>query len=456
MGAYDLVIRGGTLVTASGVRSADVAIADRRIVAIAPELNGSVQAVIDAHNLHIFPGVIDAHVHFNEPGRTTWEGFASGSKALAAGGTTTFFDMPLNAHPPTLDADSFGEKLSAAQSSSYVDFGLWGGLVPANLEQLAALAACGVVGFKAFMSSSGIEDFQSVDDATLYLGMQQAARLGKLVAVHAENDQLTAGLARQARAQGRVGVRDYLASRPVLAELEAIERAILFAEETGCALHIVHVSTGRGVRLVASARTRGVDVSCETCPHYLVLTGEDMEELGVVAKCAPPLRPLAEQAALWQHLFSGTLPMIASDHSPAPFEMKERADFFEAWGGISGCQSLLALLLTEGYHRRHLPLELIVAATSEFVARRFNLPAQKGRLEVGCDADLTLVDLTGSYRLESHHLFYRHPYSPYLGRTFRGRIVRTLVRGQTIFLDGKIVSPPIGQLVKPLPLNGGC
>ncbi|GHO85334.1 allantoinase [Dictyobacter formicarum] len=455
MGAYDLVIRGGTLVTTNGVHSADVAIADERIVAIAPELSGSVQAVIDAHNLHIFPGVIDAHVHFNEPGRTAWEGFASGSKALAAGGTTTFFDMPLNSHPPTLDAASFAEKLAAAQASSYVDFGLWGGLVPGNIEQLDELAACGVVGFKAFMSNSGIEDFQSVDDATLYQGMQRSAQLGKLVAVHAENDQLTAGLARQARTQGRVGIRDYLASRPVVAELEAIERAIIFAEETGCALHIVHVSSGRGVLLVASARTRGVNVSCETCPHYLVLTEEDMEELGVVAKCAPPLRSLTEQAALWQHLFSGTLPMVASDHSPAPFEMKERSDFFEAWGGISGCQSLLALLLTEGYHQRHLPLELIVAATSEYVARRFNLPACKGQLEVGTDADLSLVDLTDSYRLESHNLFYQHPYSPYLGRAFRGRIVRTLVRGQTVFLDGKIVSPPIGHLLKPFPFGVG-
>ncbi|GCE30815.1 allantoinase [Dictyobacter alpinus] len=453
MKSYDLIIRGGTLVTANGTQQADLAIADERIVELAPEISGSAQAVIDAHLLHIFPGAIDAHVHFNEPGRTAWEGFVSGSRALAAGGTTTFFDMPLNSHPPTIDIASFVAKLAAARASSYVDFGLWGGLVPENLEQLADLAHCGVVGFKAFMSNSGIDDFHAVDDATLYSGMEQAARLGKLVAVHAENDQLTAALAQQAQAAGKTGVKDYLASRPVVAELEAIERAILFAQETGCTLHIVHVSSGRGVRLVAGARARGQDVSCETCPHYLVLTEEDVEELGAVAKCAPPLRSRSEQEALWQHLFAGTLPMVASDHSPAPPQMKLSADFFKVWGGISGCQSLLSLLLTEGYHQRHLPLQTIVAATSAYVARRFQLPDQKGRLEVGADADLSLVALSTPYQLQERDLFYQHPYSPYLGLELRGKIVRTLVRGHTVFLDGEIVGMPKGQFLPSFPLT---
>ncbi|GER90330.1 allantoinase [Dictyobacter vulcani] len=453
MKMYDLVIRGGTVVTASGTEQADLAIVDDQIVAIAPEVSGSAKAVIDAHLLHLLPGVIDAHVHFNEPGRTAWEGFVSGSRALAAGGTTTFFDMPLNAHPPTLDAASFAAKLAAARASSYVDFGLWGGLVPGNLQQLDELAACGVVGFKAFMSNSGIDDFQAVDDATLYWGMERAANLGKIVAVHAENDQLTSSMAQQAQAAGRTEVRDYLASRPVVAELEAIERAILFAQETGCALHIVHVSSGRGVRLVAGARARGVDVSCETCPHYLVLTEEDMEDLGALAKCAPPLRSQTELEALWQHLFAGTLPMVASDHSPAPPHMKTSADFFQIWGGISGCQSLLALLLTEGYHQRHLSLQTIVSATSAYVARRFQLPARKGRLEVGADADLSLVALTEPYQLQESDLFYQHPYSPYLGFELRGKIVRTLVRGRTVFLDGEIVGMPAGQFLPSFPLT---
>lgn len=478
MSLYDLIIRNGALVTGAGVRRADLAVADGRVVAVAPELPGTADAAIDAAGLHVFPGVIDAHVHFNEPGRADWEGFATGTRALAAGGGTTFFDMPLNAHPPTLDAASFDLKLAAARAASLVDFALWGGLTPENLDRLDELAERGVIGFKAFMSSSGIDDFVAADDLTLYQGMARAARLGRIVAVHAENDQITGGLARKAIAAGRTGARDYLRSRPVVAELEAIERAILFASETGCALHIVHVSTGRGVALVAEARARGVDVSCETCPHYLALTEDDLARLGAVAKCAPPLRPLAEQSALWQLLLDGALPMVASDHSPSPPAMKgldpagdkatrrqgdeaqltipetqhstlNTQHYFDVWGGISGCQSTLELLLTEGYARRGLPLATIAAVTSEFVARRFGLAPDKGRLIVGADADLALVDLQAGYTLQAADLLYRHRHSPYVGRALRGRVVRTLLRGTTLFLDGKIVAEPCGRLLKP-------
>ena len=448
MSRYDLLIRNGTLVTPAGVEQADLAVADERIVAIGPELEGSSRAEIDAAGLHVLPGVIDAHVHFNEPGRAEWEGFATGTRALAAGGTTAFFDMPLNAHPPTIDAASFDLKCAAAQASAVVDFGLWGGIVPGNVDQLAALAERGVIGFKAFMSNSGIDDFAAVDDLTLYEGMAEAARLGCLVALHAENDQITGLLARRAVAEGRAAIRDYLNSRPAIAELEAIERAILFAAETGCALHIVHVSTGRGVALVAAARQRGVDVSCETCPHYLALTDDDMEALGAVAKCAPPLRSADEQAALWRYLADGTLPMVASDHSPAPADLKTDVNFFKVWGGISGCQSLLHLLLSEGYHRRGLPLTTIAAVTAAYVARRFDLPA-KGSLAIGQDADLALVDLDHEFVLQAADLQYRHRHSPYLGKTLRGRIVRTLVRGTTVFANSAIDPTPIGRLLTP-------
>ena len=449
MSLYDLIIRNGTLVTQAGISRADLAVADEHIVAIAPALEGTSKQEIDAAGLHIFPGVIDAHVHFNEPGRSDWEGFATGTRALAAGGTTTFFDMPLNAHPPTIDAASFDLKLAAAQAVSLVDFAFWGGLVPGNLEQLDELAERGVVGYKAFMSNSGIDDFPAVDDLTLYEGMARAARLGKIVAVHAENEQITSGLARRAIAEGRTGIRDYLASRPVVAELEAIERAILFASETGCALHIVHVSSGRGIRLVKAARERGIDVSCETCPHYLVLTDEDVEELGAVAKCAPPLRSVTEQEELWQEVLAGNVPMVASDHSPAPASMKTDANFFKVWGGISGCQSLLQLLLTYGYKKRWLPLTMIAAITAEYVARRFGLLPGEGGLAVGTDADVVLVDLEQSDVLQTEELFYRHRHSPYVGRMLHGRVVRTLVRGRTVFWEGKVVDEAGGRLVRP-------
>jgi allantoinase len=449
MTLYDLIIRNGTIVTSTTITQADLAISDGRIVAITPELSGTSKQEIDASGLHIFPGVIDAHLHFNEPGRSEWEGFVTGTRALAAGGTTLFFDMPLNAHPPTIDAASFDLKLAAAQASSLVDFAFWGGLVPGNLAQLDELAERGVVGFKAFMSNSGIDDFQAVDDLTLYEGMERCAKLGKIVAVHAENEQITGNLARRALAEGRTGIRDYLASRPVIAELEAIQRAILFSSETGCPLHIVHVSSGRGIRLVTAAREQGINVSCETCPHYLVLTEEDVEALGAVAKCAPPLRSAAEQEALWHQLFAGNIPMVTSDHSPAPASMKTDTNFFKVWGGISGCQTLLQLLITYGYKNRHLPLTTIAAITSENIVQRFGPLLGKGSFAIGFDADLVLLDLESSTALQASDLFYRHQHSPYIGKTLHGRIVRTLLRGQTIFLDGQVISEPCGRLVCP-------
>ena len=289
-------------------------------------------------------------MHLNEPGRADWEGFATGTAALAAGGTTTCIDMPLNAIPPTVDGAGFDAKVAAATGVARVDVALWGGLVPGDVDRLDELAARGVVGFKAFMSASGVPEFPAADDLTLFDGMARAAALGLPVAVHAESDALTSALAARAVAAGQVTMRDYLASRPVVAELEAIGRAILLAEETGCALHVVHVSTGRGVALVAAARARGVDVTCETCPHYLVLGADDAERLGAVAKCAPPLREQPDRDALWARL--GDLALIGSDHSPAPASLKGGDDHFAIWGGISGAQTLLALLWDAGIAAR--------------------------------------------------------------------------------------------------------
>jgi allantoinase len=277
--------------------------------------------------------------------------------------------------------------------------------------------------------------------------MARAAQLGRLVAVHAESDALTGMLAQRAIADGRTGMRDYLASRPLVAEVEAIGRAICFAEATGCALHIVHVSTGRGVALVAEARARGVDVSCETCPHYLIFTDEDAERLGAVAKCAPPLRPQAEQDALWAHIRAGTLSIVASDHSPAPPALKEGADFFAIWGGIAGCQSTLAALLTAGTER-DVSLPMSAALLASNVARRFDLP-DKGEVAVGFDADLALVDLAHEGILATDDLHYRHRISPYVGQRLRGRVVRTILRGETIAQDGQMVAQPRGKLVQP-------
>ncbi|HZQ47626.1 MAG TPA: allantoinase [Verrucomicrobiae bacterium] len=450
MSELDLLLRGGLVVTATETRPADIGVADGRIVALEPGVMASSREVIDAVGLHVLPGLIDAHVHFNEPGRTDWEGFETGTRALAAGGGTTFFDMPLNAHPPTVDAASFDQKLQAAQSGSLVDFAFWGGLVPGNLDQLEELAGRGVIGFKAFMANSGIEDFENVDDRTLREGMKRAARLNKIVAVHAESETMTRELTRQRLRSGKTSIRDFLDSRPMEAELDAIQRALAMAGETGCSLHIVHVSCGAGITLIAAAQKLGLDVSCETCPHYLMLTEEDVLQLGAVAKCAPPLRPAAAQETLWRHLESGLVTTVGSDHSPAPPEMKMDANFFKVWGGISGGQHTLPILITEGHVKREAALPLISRLVSFNVAQRFGLPPAKAGIGAGADADLALVDLKQEFTVEKQDLFCRHRQSPYLGRKLRGRVVRTILRGHTIFKDGKITSKPVGQLVKPV------
>jgi allantoinase len=446
MTALDLIVRGGTLVAPDGVRRADVGVADGRIVAVAPELDGAARDELDAAGLHVLPGAVDAHVHFNDPGRAEWEGFETGTRAAAAGGTTTVVDMPLNARPPTIDAAAFDRKRAAAEGAALVDFALWGGLVPGNADRLEELAARGVVGFKAFMAATGVPEFAMADDLTLYEGMRAAAALRLPVAVHAESEAITSALAARARREGRTGVRDYLASRPAIAEVEAIARALLLAEETGCALHVVHISTGRGVALVAEARARGVDATCETCPHYLVLDEDDAERLGAAAKCAPPLRPAAERAALWAKL--DDVAFVASDHSPAPPELKGAEDFFEVWGGIAGAQALLGLLLDAGYHERGVALERNATLAAAGAARRLRLPG-KGRIEPGADADLVLVDLAGATEVTADSLLQRHALSPYIGRTLRGRIVRTLLRGTTVVAEGRVVAPPAGRLVTP-------
>ncbi len=442
---HDLVIRGGAVVLPDGVQSLDIAVDDGRIVALEPGLADG-RETVDAAGLHVLPGMIDPHVHLNEPGRTEWEGFATGSLAFASGGGTTLIDMPLNSTPPTVDAAAFAAKRAAGERSSRVDFALWGGLVPGNLDRLDELAAAGAIGFKAFLSNSGMADFSAADDVTLYDGMIRAAALGLPVAVHAEHDGLTAELARRAIAAGRTGVRDYLGSRPVVAELEAIDRVITFAQATGCALHIVHVSTGAGIARVAAAKARGVDVTAETCPHYLVLTDDNVAELGAVAKCAPPIRDRTTQAELWTRLLAGEVDWVASDHSPSPPELKTSADFFAVWGGISSIGQTLSLMLTEGVARRDLPLEKLTDLLAGAAARRFWLP-RKGHLAPGFDADLALVDLSAESTLTVDDLRHRHRQSPYLGRKLRGRVVRTILGGRTIWSGGNPVGEPFGRFI---------
>jgi allantoinase len=444
---FDLVIRGGSVVTGTSVEPLDIALEDGRIRQLGLQLPCG-RDELDARGLTILPGLIDVHLHFNEPGRVEWEGSATGSRALAAGGGTLFFDMPLNSSPCTVDADAFDVKRKALEQSSITDFGLWGGIIPGNRDQLEELAERGVVGFKAFLCNSGLTEFPRADDLTLYEGMRCAAARDLPVAVHAESEEIVSGLTRRIRESGGSDVRAFLASRPVLAEVEAIQRAALLAREAGAWLHIVHISSGRGVAAALEARAHGTDLTIETCPHYLFFTEEDMVRLGAVAKCAPPLRPAAEADALWQHVIDGDVDMIASDHSPSSPDLKCDADFFRVWGGIAGVQSRLSVLLEGGHHRRGLTLPAIAQLAAERPARRFRIRG-KGEIAAGCDADLTLVDLSCVSTLAQSDLHQRHPLTPFTGCAFRGTVRHTLLGGRTIFRDGAILGGPAGRFVRP-------
>lgn len=445
----ELLIQNATIVTEKKSFLGNIAISDGKIVTLATDFECQSREKIDAQGLHLFPALIDAHVHFNEPGRESWEGITTGSQALAAGGGTLFFDMPLNSDPPVLNIERLHEKAQIASKKSFTDFAFWGGLVPGNLDQLESLAEKGVIGFKAFMSNSGIEEFPHVDLASLKKGMQIAARLKKIVAVHAESETMTSQLTQRALAEKRVTIRDYLNSRPIASELEAIQNAIDLAAETGCALHVVHVSCADGIAMITAAKEKGVNVSCETCPHYLVLTEEDVERLGAIAKCAPPVRSQEEKEKLWEQLKNNRIDFIGSDHSPCPPEMKQKDNFFQVWGGISGVQHTFSLLAEEGIAKRHILPEQLAPWLSSQVVDRFHLPQHKGRLTVGADADFFLADLKATEIVRRETLHYHHPQSPYVGRQLRGKVVRTFLRGQTIFQDGKIIGNPIGKWVKP-------
>jgi len=443
-GTPDLVIRGGSVVSPHGAvdADADIAIVGEHIAAVAAGVPEG-KHVIDASGLAILPGLIDIHLHFNEPGRTDWEGAATGSRALAAGGGTLFFDMPLNSSPCTTNARNFDEKRMALEASSITDFALWGGIVSGNAGDLAELAERGVVGFKAFLCDSGLPEFPRADDLTLYEGMKESARLGLPVAVHAESEEITKRLSRRIVESGRHDIVAFLESRPVVAEVEAIARAGLLAREAGCRLHIVHISSGKGVAAALEARSLGTDISIETCPHYLMFTEDDLLRIGAVAKCAPPLRSRSERAALLASVLRGDVDMIGSDHSPCPPEMKDRENFFEIWGGIAGVQWTLPALIESG-----LGLPLLASLTSGNAARRFGID-RRGAIERGAYADLTLVDLAGAQVVRPVSLFQKHRITPYLGMKLRGVVRKTVRRGEVIYSDGTITASTRGVLVRP-------
>ncbi len=417
------------------VKLLDIGIRNGVIVELSENIDkGAGESVIDASGLTVMPGMIDIHVHFDEPNRADWEGFQNGSRLMAAGGITTYFDMPLNGNPPTTSVATLIEKQALADCNSYVDYALWGGLVPGNLDELEGMAEQGAIGFKAFMSSAGSE-FGRVDEMTLYRGMEKIAKLNKVLALHAESEPIIKELTREKCSNGRVSVRDYDESRPPLAEMEAVSRALLYAEETGCALHFVHISHPKTVELIERAKQSGSNVTLETCPHYLLFTDDDFERIGPSAKCAPPLRNDQAKEQLWEKLKSGEIDMISSDHSPCPAFMKfnNPNNMFEVWGGISGGQFSLEAMVTEAHMNRNMPLQQLARYLSTNPAKRFGLYPRKGAISCGFDSDLVLLDMNLERTVEKEELLSKHPHSLYEGHTLKCAVQMTLNRGKVVY-----------------------
>jgi allantoinase len=373
----------------------------------------------------LLPGLVDTHVHVNEPGRTEWEGFASATRAAAAGGVTTLIDMPLNSVPPTVDVPSLSVKRAAAEGQCQVDVGFWGGAVPDSLGHLRDLHDAGVFGFKAFLVDSGVDEFAPLSDAQLHDAMKEIADFDGMLIVHAEE------AASIAETHGRA-YRDFLASRPSAAEVRAVERVIGSARATGLRVHVLHLASAMALPVLAAARADGVRVSAETCPHYLTFTAEQIGDGATQFKCCPPIRDADNREALWQGLSDGVIDMIVSDHSPAPPELKrlDDGDFGAAWGGIASLQLGLTIVWTHA-RARGFGLPDVVRWMAEQPAQLAGL-SSKGRIAVGADADLVAFAPDETFIVDPWRLHHRHPTTPYAGRELAGIVRRTWLRGRPV------------------------
>jgi len=403
-------------------------------------------SVLDFGDLCILPGLVDTHVHINEPGRTEWEGFATATRAAAAGGFTTVVDMPLNCLPETTTVEALELKREAAAGKCWVDWAAWGGVVGDNQAHIAPLAAAGVAGYKCFLIYPGIDGFSMIDEAQLREALPHVARSGLPLLVHAE---LSGPL--EAAAAGLSGAdwtkySTYLASRPDEAEVSAIQLMIDLCREFQCAIHIVHLSSAKALAMLGNARAEGLPITVETCPHYLYFAAEEIADGATLMKCAPPIRGKVNRDCLWEGLLTGVIDLVASDHSPCPPEMKRlnTGNFQQAWGGIAGLSVSLPVMWT-GLRRRGLALDSLARWMAEGPAKLAGLSKRKGRIEARFDADMVVFDPDVSFTLTAEQLHYRHAISPYVGETLWGMVKHTFVRGHEVFADGTFADSPMGM-----------
>jgi len=439
---YDLVIKGGLIVTHKETIKGTLVIHNEKVVAILKDneiING--KRVIDATGRYILPGLIDAHVHagYGEPERETFEHV---TQSAAAGGITTILEQPLS-KPSTTNPKAYNDKKRDASSSCYVDFGLWGGLVPGNEDDLIPLSQLGTKAFKAFMCRCS--NYPMSSDYVLLKGMQNIARIGGLLAVHAENDTMIYDYVDELKIEGENDISAYLKSHQPYTELEAIERFIFLTKLVPNAKgHIVHMSIPQGAEVIKQAKLEGIDITVETCPQYLALDESDLFAIGGVAKCDPPVRARALVDQLWHYVLNGTIDMIASDHSPHPFEKKlgYLDEFDRISEGVTSIQTLLPVMLTEGVHKRGMSLNQLVSLTSYNVAKIFGLLPEKGDLSPNSDGDFIILDLNEEWICKEEDMFYLNKHTPYMNRVFKGKIHAVFVRGHQVYQPNEVLSKP--------------
>jgi allantoinase len=440
----DRFVTSQRVVTPEGLRPAAVRVRDGRIEEVLSEApRGRGAEILDFGDSVVFPGLVDTHVHVNDPGRAHWEGFTTATAAAAAGGVTTLLDMPLNSIPPTTSVAALGQKRRAlAAAGSPIDVGFWGGAVPGNADDLPGLAAAGVFGFKCFLAPSGVPEFEAVNEGQLRAAMERIAALGTVLLVHAEDPAELRPFAGPARSY-----ESYLATRPAAAEARAIRLVLRLALETGARVHVLHLSDADSLPMIEQARAGGARVTVETCPHYLFFAAEEIADGDTALKCAPPIRGWANRERLWEGLLRGAIDLVVSDHSPAPPEVKELAsgDFSRAWGGIASLELTLAAVWTAASARGvPVPVERLAGWMSEAPARFAGLD-DRGALAPGLVADLVVWDPEASRTIDPASLFQRHPVTPYAGRELVGVVRATFRRGEKIFEDGRLLVRSNGE-----------